>query len=64
MAAVRVAGKQRIQEKQEPVDENIVTRDEVAQVAYKLYTQRGCVDGHDLEDWLKAEAILRDRNGW
>jgi Protein of unknown function (DUF2934) len=24
--------------------------------AYSYYEARGCVDGHDLEDWLKAEA--------
>lgn len=34
---------------------------EVAQVAYDLYVKRGRVNGHDLEDWLKAEAIVRQR---
>ena len=34
---------------------------EVAQVAYELYVQRGRVDGHDLEDWLRAEQIVRAR---
>ena len=24
--------------------------------AYHLYEQRGCEHGHDLEDWLQAEA--------
>ncbi len=24
--------------------------------AYRLYEQRGCEHGHDLEDWLQAEA--------
>ncbi len=42
---------------------------EVAQVAYELYEQRGRTDGHDLEDWLRAEEILRGRQaaqngGW
>jgi len=32
---------------------------EVAQVAYRLYEQRGREDGHDLGDWLKAEEIVR-----
>jgi Protein of unknown function (DUF2934) len=27
--------------------------------AYELYEQRGKVDGHELEDWLQAEAELR-----
>jgi hypothetical protein len=26
--------------------------------AYKLYEQRGRIDSHDLEDGLKAEAIV------
>lgn len=31
----------------------------VALKAYELYEQRGREDGHALEDWLKAEAIIR-----
>lgn len=30
----------------------------IAMKAYELYEQRGHVDGHALEDWLKAEAIV------
>ena len=30
--------------------------------AYELYVQRGMEDGHDLEDWLAAEAELRGSN--
>lgn len=30
----------------------------IAQRAYDLYEQRGRQDGHDLEDWLKAEREL------
>ncbi len=26
--------------------------------AYALYEARGCVPGHDVEDWLAAEAAL------
>ena len=26
--------------------------------AYQYYEQRGCEDGHDLEDWLQAEAEI------
>ena len=26
--------------------------------AYHFYEQRGCEDGHDLEDWLQAEAEI------
>lgn len=31
----------------------------VARVAYELYEQRGRADGHDFEDWLKAEELVR-----
>ena len=34
---------------------------DVASIAYSLYERRGCVDGHDLEDWLEAERIIRER---
>ncbi|MBI4354071.1 MAG: DUF2934 domain-containing protein [Candidatus Omnitrophica bacterium] len=40
---------------------------EVATLAYELYVQRGCVDGHDQEDWLRAEQIVRAqarRSSW
>jgi len=33
-------------------------RHRIAEVAYERYEQRGREDGHDAEDWLKAEAIL------
>ena len=33
---------------------------DVAQVAYTLYEQRGCEHGHDVEDWLEAERIVRE----
>jgi DUF2934 family protein len=26
--------------------------------AYQLYEERGCEDGHDLDDWLQAEAEI------
>lgn len=35
--------------------------EEVARVAYGLYEARERQDGHALEDWLKAEAIIRSR---
>ncbi len=33
----------------------------IALVAYELYERRGCVSGHDREDWLEAERIVRAR---
>ena len=28
---------------------------QIRQRAYELYEARGCEDGHDLDDWLRAE---------
>ena len=33
-------------------------RNEVARLAYHLYEIRGRQDGHDVEDWLRAEDML------
>ena len=38
-----------------------VSREAIAQVAYELFQQRGGVPGHDVEDWLEAERIVRQR---
>lgn len=35
--------------------------DEVAREAYRLYLDRGGEDGHDVDDWLAAEGLLRAR---
>lgn len=32
--------------------------DAIAKRAYELYLQRGSVPGHELDDWLEAEAQL------
>jgi hypothetical protein len=32
---------------------------EIARLAFQLYEARGREDGHDVEDWLQAEAALR-----
>jgi hypothetical protein len=34
---------------------------EVAKEAYVLFLERGSVHGHDVEDWLRAEQVLRER---
>jgi hypothetical protein len=38
-------------------DENLYER--VAQKAYELYQERGEESGHDLEDWLTAERLIK-----
>jgi hypothetical protein len=35
--------------------------DEVAQVAYQLFEQRGRIHGFDRQDWLRAEQLVRQR---
>ena len=34
------------------------TEDLIRKRAYVYYEQRGCEDGHDLDDWLRAEAEI------
>lgn len=38
-----------------------VTRSLIAAKAYELFEQRGRANGQDLDDWLKAEALVTDR---
>lgn len=33
-------------------------RHRIAEAAYELYEKRGREYGHDVEDWLKAEAVV------
>jgi DUF2934 family protein len=39
---------------------SIPGNDEIARRAFELYCARGCEDGHDIEDWLRAERELRE----
>ena len=34
--------------------------EDIRRRAYELYEARGCDDGHDLDDWLRAEAEITD----
>ena len=36
-------------------------REEIARLAYSYWQTRGCIDGHDTEDWLMAEEEVRSR---
>jgi hypothetical protein len=36
----------------------VVTHDEIARYAYRLFEERGRVHGHALDDWLAAERAL------
>ena len=35
---------------------------EIRRRAYELYEQRGSVNGHELDDWLQAEAEVLETN--
>lgn len=39
-------------------DRTTLEREAVELRAYDLYLSRGCEHGHDVEDWLRAEALL------
>jgi hypothetical protein len=42
-----------------PDDGSLELTEEIIRVrAYQFYEERGCEDGHDLEDWLQAEAEI------
>ena len=38
--------------------------DQVRRRAYELYEERGREDGHELEDWLRAEEEIKERQAW
>ena len=37
------------------------TREEIELRAYQIYIERGCADGHDVNDWLQAEHELSEK---
>jgi hypothetical protein len=48
------------------VKTDVVTRvslHDISRGAYELFQERGCEHGHDLDDWLRAEAALLDGHG-
>lgn len=42
--------------------QDVPTRDQIQLRAYELYLKRGGEDGRDVEDWLTAEAELRNQH--
>ena len=36
------------------------SKEEITDLAYGLYLERGCEPRRDIEDWLKAEKVLRN----
>lgn len=35
--------------------------DEIRIIAYRIWEEEGCCDGHDCEHWLKAEVIWEEK---
>ncbi|MGH7198120.1 MAG: DUF2934 domain-containing protein [Candidatus Omnitrophota bacterium] len=36
-------------------------QEEISKLAYQLFVERGYQNGHDQEDWLRAERIVKAR---
>ncbi len=34
---------------------------QIAALAYQFFVDRGCQDGFDAEDWLRAEATIKNK---
>jgi hypothetical protein len=45
----------------EPINPAGSFQEKIERVAYGLYEQRGRIDGHDWEDWLEAERIVKQQ---
>ena len=43
------------------IEQAFPTKKQIEARAYELYLQRGCEDGHNIEDWLIAEKELKQR---
>lgn len=41
------------------VPEISIFHEQIAQLAHRFWTERGCAHGHDAEDWFRAEQMLR-----
>jgi hypothetical protein len=41
--------------------QNAPSREEIQQRAYEIHTERGCVHGQDVDDWLRAEGELEGK---
>jgi len=44
-----------------PLSEAKRLEDQIRQRAYELYEERGREDGHDVEDWLRAEEEIMEQ---
>ena len=42
-----------------PTNRHPNLEEEIRRLAYELYAERGRKDGHDLDDWVRAEAEVK-----
>jgi hypothetical protein len=49
--------------KRSTTSNNELTHQEIASAAYAIFEKSGCIPGRDTENWLKAEAQLRQERG-
>lgn len=61
MATVRARSQSTRTGLAEPINPAGSLQEEIERVAYALYEQRGRIDGHDWEDWLEAERIVKQQ---
>ncbi|MBI3088430.1 MAG: DUF2934 domain-containing protein [Candidatus Omnitrophica bacterium] len=47
------------QRRRSPAASPAPEQQEIARLAYEFYERRGRVEGYALDDWLKAEAIVK-----
>jgi hypothetical protein len=46
------------------LERNIMEREEeIRGLAYRMWLEEGCPDGRNVEHWLKAEAMMKRKNG-
>jgi hypothetical protein len=47
------------------ISQNVLSQgqltEEIRKVAQQLYEKRGCVQGKELDDWLEAERLVKER---
>jgi HSP20 family molecular chaperone IbpA len=48
----------------DPLDDQLQFNLLVRSCAYQLYVVRGCQTGHALDDWLEAETLVQNSEGW
>ena len=59
MAKIAVAASKNGSKTNTPSQEN--EQAQIAALAYHFFVDRGCQDGFDAQDWLRAEAVVKNK---